>query len=196
MIIQKNKLNLGSGRKVKEGWTNVDLTDKHGAEVIHNLENFPYPFKDNEFDYILMDNILEHLEDTIKVMEELSRISKPNAIIRIIVPHCSGYMAFGSVTHKRFFSSGTFDTFEKDNWEKYSKVDFEIIENRLIWLDSRTWFLIRPLKILINKIINIKPFISERFLVYPLCGFDHIEFKLKVIKEDLAKEINDEEKRK
>ena len=35
------KLHLGSGLNIKKCWTNVDLTDKHGAEVVHNLEEFP-----------------------------------------------------------------------------------------------------------------------------------------------------------
>lgn len=44
------KLHLGSGLKVLKGYVNVDLTKKYGAEVVHNLEKFPYPFKNNEFD--------------------------------------------------------------------------------------------------------------------------------------------------
>lgn len=177
------KLHLGSGLKVLKEYINVDLTKKYGAEISHNLEKFPYPFKDNTFEEILIDNVLEHLEDTIKVMEELHRISKKNAIIKIIVPHSSGFMAFGSITHKRFFTSGTFDTFIPGNWEKYSRVEFKIMEKKLIWFDSRNWLWIRPIKKIINQLININYFISERFLCYPLGGFDHVYFKLKVIKK-------------
>ncbi len=176
------KLHLGSGLNIKKCWTNVDLTDKHGAEVVHNLEEFPYPFKDNTFDEIFMDNVLEHLGNTIKVMEELHRISKPNAIIRIIVPHYSGCMALGHITHKRVFCAGTFGNFEPSCWEKYSDVEFKVLENKLIWLDCRNWFWIRPIKKIIDYLINIKPFLSERFFCYPLGGFDHIRFKLKVLK--------------
>ncbi len=176
------KLNLGCGLKILKGYVNVDLTKDNGADMVHNLEEFPYPFKDNTFDEILMDNVLEHLEDTIKVMEELHRISKENAIIRIIVPHYSGCMAFSHLTHKRFFGSVTFDNFKPLNQEKYSNVEFDIIKNKLIWFDCRCWFWIKPLQMIIDKIINIKPFMSERFLANLLGGFDHIEFELKVIK--------------
>ncbi len=176
------KLHLGSGKKILKGWTNVDLTDRYGAEVVHNLEELPWPFKDSSFDEILMDNVLEHLPDTNKVMEELHRISKPNAIIRIMVPHYSGCMAFGHITHKRFFGSGSFDNFEPGNWEKYSNIEFMIMEKRLIWLDCRNWWFIVPLKKAIDFLINIHPFMAERFLAYPLGGFDHLFFKLKVLK--------------
>lgn len=176
------KLNLGSGLKVLKGYVNVDLTKKYGAEIVYDLEKFPYPFKNNEFDEILMDNVLEHLDDTIKVMEELHRISKPGAIIKIIVPHYSGAMAFGHITHKKYFGSGSFDNFQPGKLEKYSNAEFQILEKRLIWLDSRDWFWIRPFKKIIDQLINLKPYISERFLCYSLGGFDHVYFKLKTIK--------------
>lgn len=181
--IVTKKLNLGSGLKILKGYTNVDLTKKYGADVVHNLEKFPYPFKDNEFDEILMDNVLEHLKDTIRVMEELHRISKHGAIIKIFVPHFSSFMAFGNVTHKRYFTSESFDTFQSNNWERYSKAEFKILEKRLIWLDSRNWVLIRPIKKIIDKLINLNLYVSERFLCYPLGSFDHIYFKLKVVKK-------------
>jgi ubiquinone/menaquinone biosynthesis C-methylase UbiE len=181
-LINPKKLHLGSGLKVLKGYINVDLTKKYGAQVVHDLEKFPYPFKNNEFDEILIDNVLEHLQDTVKVMEELHRISKPGAIIKIIVPHSSGYMAFGSVTHKRFFSSGSFETFKPGYWERYSKANFDILKIKLIWFDSRDWFWIRTIKKIMNKVININHFVSERFLCYPLGGFDHIYFELKKVK--------------
>ncbi|MCK4553267.1 methyltransferase domain-containing protein [Candidatus Pacearchaeota archaeon] len=183
------KLNLGCGLKPFEDYVNVDMVKRKGVDVVHNLEKFPYPFKNNEFDEVYMDNVLEHLEDIIKVMEELHRISKPNAIIKIIVPHYSSCMALGHITHKRCFSSGTFNNFEPDNWEKYSKAEFKILKNKLIWLDCRDWFFIKPLKFLIDRLINIKPFLSERFFCYLLGGFDHIYYELKVIKKE--SQIND-----
>jgi len=43
------KLNLGCGTKYFKGWTNLDISDKDmygnkiNADVVHNLEKFPYP---------------------------------------------------------------------------------------------------------------------------------------------------------
>ena len=154
------KLNLGSGLKPEKGYINVDFVKREGVDVIHNLEKFPYPFKDNEFDEVLVDNVLEHLEDTIKVMEELHRISKHNGIIKIIVPHYSSCGAFNHLTHKRYFGSSTFDSLEEDRWQYYTKVRFKILENRLKWFSMRNWIWIRPLKYLIDGIININPIIA------------------------------------
>ena len=178
------RLHLGCGLEYKEGWINLDFNEKLKIDVSHDLEKFPYPFEDNTFDEIFTENTLEHLKDVVKVMEELHRISKPNARTEIIVPHYSGCMAFSHLTHKSFFGSGTFSNFEKDSWEKYSEVEFKILKNKLIWLRCRNWFWIRPCKYIINKIININQFISERFLCYPLGGFDHIQFILEVKKDE------------
>ncbi len=182
------KLNLGCGKDYKEGFINVDFCvgDTFKVDVNHNLEKFPYPFKDNEIDYILMDNVLEHLEDKIKVVEELHRISKPNATIEIYVPHCSSSMAFGNPTHKSFFSSSTFINFEPGSWEKYSEKEF-YVKSKLIWLDSRDWVWIRPLKKLMNWLINKNHFITERFFA-SIIGIDHIKFTLKVYKPKEIKE--------
>ena len=135
--MKKKKLNLGCGLKLLKEYINVDRTNKNGADVVCNLEKFPYPFKDNEYDEILMDNVLEHLENTIKVMEELHRISKPNGIIKIIVPHYSGNMAFSHLNHKTFFGTGSFNCFGTSEDDGDSKVKFKILEKRLIWFDSR-----------------------------------------------------------
>ena len=126
------KLNLGSGLKVLKGYVNVDLTKKYGAEIVYDLEKFPYPFKNNEFDEILMDNVLEHLDDTIKVMEELWRISKNGAKITIFVPLSPTYWGFLDPTHRQFFTFNTFDYFTKEHvLNYYSKARFKIVYRRI-----------------------------------------------------------------
>ncbi len=98
------KLNLGCGGNYLKNFTNLDYNKENKADVYHNLEKFPYPFKDNEFDYILMDAVLEHLENPVKVLKELKRISKKDSIVKIKVPHFTSTIAFGDLTHKHFFS--------------------------------------------------------------------------------------------
>ncbi len=172
-LIKLKKLHLGSGLKILKEYINVDLTKKYGAEVVHNLEKFPYPFKDNEFDEILIDNCLEHLEDTIKVMEELHRISKPGGLIKIIVPHSSGYMAFGSVTHKRLFTSASMSFFEKGSKEKYVKNYFKVIHTELRL--NRGFILGK----IITKLSNINKFTQKIFERHFGIRYDEVLFILK-----------------
>ena len=51
-------LDLGCGKKKRPGSVGVDHLDRHAADVIHDLNVFPYPFPDNECDVIYLDNVL------------------------------------------------------------------------------------------------------------------------------------------
>ena len=48
------KLNFGCGRDIKKGWDNCDKQEGKGI-ITFNADKFPYPFKDNTYDYILLD---------------------------------------------------------------------------------------------------------------------------------------------
>jgi SAM-dependent methyltransferase len=109
------KLNLGCGKKIKEGYTNADIARLDGVDQVFDFNFFPYPFSANEFDEILADNILEHLDDIPAVIKELHRISKPNSTIRIIVPYYNCYGAANDVTHKHYFSHLSFEPFYNPN---------------------------------------------------------------------------------
>ncbi len=102
------KLHLGCGLDYREGWVNVDSHAK--ADVKWDLNKFPYPFKENTFDYIYCSQIIEHLDPLEKVMEELHRILKKGGKVEIKVPYFRSSSAF-IFGHKTFFIWGTFDFF-------------------------------------------------------------------------------------
>ena len=71
------KLNLGSGSKILPGYTNVDKFDTYNPDIVHDLEKFPYPFKDSSFNVIYANQVLEHLEAPLdRILSELCRICK------------------------------------------------------------------------------------------------------------------------
>ena len=88
-------------------WDNIDMLDFGNIE--HNLNEFPYPIKNNTYDYIFASFILEHLTDLNKVFNELIRISKPNALIYIKVPHWNSYSAYGGIEHIHSFHKMAFE---------------------------------------------------------------------------------------
>jgi len=97
----EKKLNIGCGEFKKDGYINVDYYSVSEPDVKHDLNKFPYPFKDNEFELIEAEHILEHLDDPFRVMKELHRISKNNGLIIIKVPHFS--RGFTHPEHRRGF---------------------------------------------------------------------------------------------
>jgi len=106
-----HKLDLGCGLRKRPGAIGIDVNPRSQADVVHDLNRFPYPFPQNHFDEIFCDNVLEHLDDVIKVMEELHRIAKPSAIVTIIVPFFPNRYANTDPTHKHFFGLHSFDYF-------------------------------------------------------------------------------------
>lgn len=110
--VTKKILDLGCGNRKKPGAIGIDCNPKTCADVVHDLNIFPYPFENASFDEIYADNILEHLNDLIAVMEELFRISRSGAIIKINVPYFRSKWAFIDPTHKHFFTTESFTYFD------------------------------------------------------------------------------------
>lgn len=174
----KEKLNLGCGREILKGYVNLDRIQLKGIDIIQDLDQFPYPFPDNQFTEIRMKSIMEHLSDVQKTLEELWRISKPNATIIIRVPHFSSLGAFVDPTHKRFFTYYSFDYYcseakkEINDFNYYSKAKFKMKSRRIIYPKY-----LKPLEWLVNKIPKFHEIILRKFL--PVRS---LHFQLKVVK--------------
>jgi ubiquinone/menaquinone biosynthesis C-methylase UbiE len=156
---EMKKLNLGCGADIKEGYINLDFMKLPGVDIVHNINQFPWPFKDNEFDLVFASHVLEHVEDLVKTMKELKRICKNNAKIIIRGPHFSCGVSYRDPTHKRFFSYFTFDYFEKG---EYNLPKFKIVQKKLNFTRQSAIFL----NFFINPFINLIPAIYERFLCW------------------------------
>lgn len=100
------KLNLGCGDDIREGWINVNLFPHEGADIVWDLNKFPYPFKDKSADYILLDNILEHLDDTVLTVFECHRLLSDTGTLEIKVPYMFHSL---SIYHKKFFNERSLD---------------------------------------------------------------------------------------
>ena len=104
-------LNLGSGRRPIEGAVNLDNKRLPGVDWIFDLENtikIPLPFRDNTFSEVKAFHIMEHIRNFIPLMNELHRVCKIGARIRIDVPHYTNPLFYDDPTHVRSFSSRTF----------------------------------------------------------------------------------------
>lgn len=104
-------LHVGCGPSKLAGAIGLDVNPASSADVIHDLEHFPYPFQDDEFDEIVCEHVLEHLTNLIRVMEELHRITRPGGRIRVTCPYFSSIYFYRDPTHRTFFTAHTFDYF-------------------------------------------------------------------------------------
>ena len=85
---------------------NCDIQVAKGIQKSFNFEKFPYPFKDNEFDFIYSNSVFEHLtnDKLPQIVNELHRITKKGGIIVTRVPYAKSLQAFDDPMHKTFFT--------------------------------------------------------------------------------------------
>ncbi len=102
-------LHIGPGKKGLPGAVTIDVLNLPGVDTVHDLDVLPWPFQDNEFDFIFAHNVFEHLDKQVLVMEEMWRILKPQGRIVITVPYFRSPDAFTDSTHKHFFTSQSLD---------------------------------------------------------------------------------------
>lgn len=177
--MKKQILHLGCGNSKKPGAIGVDILAGTHADVIHNLNKFPYPFKSSMFNEIIAENIMEHLENIPKVMEEIHRISRSGARIKISTGHFSSVDSFTDPTHKHFFTSRTFDYFipKTDLYKyQYSKLEYKKISVHVGTSNPKS-IILKVLLAIINKYLI---YYEKRFaFLFPVGS---ITYELEVVK--------------
>ncbi len=127
------KLNLGCGRDIRKNYVNIDFTKMLGIDVVHDLNKFPYPFKDNTFEEIECRHVVCLLEDPVKVMEELHRICKNGAIIKIFDVYYNCSSPGNDPYLKRTFNENSFNWLDKTySTGYYTSRHFKILKRDLI----------------------------------------------------------------
>ena len=163
------KLNLGCGSKKLNGFSNCDNNKSVKPDKFLDVDHFPYSFPRNYADYILLDNVLEHLENIPSVMKELHRILKPNGRLEIFVPYAKSDGAIQDPTHTHFFTENSLQYFEtKSSYLYSSPYTFTILVSKLENAN----------KTRLSKLRSIIPF--KHMLRYILFNmFDQVHFVLK-----------------
>jgi SAM-dependent methyltransferase len=127
-------LHLGSGTKYRPDAVNVDLTSDTNPDVVHDLNVRPWPFETSVFDEVHAHDVIEHLDDVLKTLEEIHRVSRPGAMVYLTVPHFSSDGAFTDPTHRKYFGATTFDYFTEGHPNSfYTRVRFRIVERQIVF---------------------------------------------------------------
>lgn len=98
-----DRLNVGCGELIREGWTNIDLYPAKGAYYVD--VNNGLPFNDSTFNHIQCEHFLEHLEQEngIFFISECRRVLRTGGTIRFIVPDAEKYFAAYITGDAEFF---------------------------------------------------------------------------------------------
>lgn len=169
-------LDLGCGWAKESGAVGVDRSPLSTVDVMCDLADFPYPFAAHSFDKIILNDVIEHLPDTVKAMEEIYRLCAPGAKVLIRVINWNSQYNAMDPTHVRTFHEKTFHFFGtyKDR-AYYSNADFEVVKvdkiynerakklffNNTNWLERASHYLNNVLEDLHFELKANKPQVSD-----------------------------------
>ncbi len=175
---------LGCGEHKTAGAFGIDSVLMPGINLVHNLQIRPYPLPDQCADEIILSHVLEHFAEPLPVLEEVWRIARPGAHVRIRTPHYSGRFAWKDPTHRRAFSSESFHYFGENNYSYYTTARFRVRSVRLkYFMEGEQWpWPNRVFGRLVQRLLDKHPTISERFLCYVVGGIDELQVSLEAIK--------------
>jgi SAM-dependent methyltransferase len=108
-----------------EGWadlTTIDHDPNCGADVVHDLEQYPWPFEDNSFDECHAYCVLEHLgrqgdyKSFFATFAEIYRILKPGGILGAFCPSWQSEWAWGDPSHTRIISPASLVFLDREQY--------------------------------------------------------------------------------
>ena len=147
-------LDVGCRDRKEHNFVGVDWRGREGVDVVHDLEQFPYPFEDERCLTIKCAHVIEHIRPWLvfEFMNELWRLLKPGGQLAISAPYAGSPGWFQdpshctSVTEKtwQYFdpSSPSYEQYEPKPWRVEHSAykpggNIEAILKKLIPLDVR-----------------------------------------------------------
>jgi len=176
----QKRLILGAASAIDHDGVTVDNDPNQKPDVLHDLNDIPWPFEDNQFKEVICHHVIEHLDDIFKIMGELYRVCDSEGTVYIEVPHFSCWQA-NAPFHKLRFSYFALDGFleKREAW------------NRREWIISSAKFSLKRRELTfhrafrrfqLHRIFNRCPLTYERFWTY-LFPAEHLKFWLQPIKK-------------
>jgi SAM-dependent methyltransferase len=172
-------LDVGCGINKLKGSVGIDRNPASRADVLCDLDRFPYPFRDSSFDALQAVHVIEHLSDVIRTMEEFHRLVRDGGEVYIVTPHYTDFSSFCDPTHRWHLNSFSLRYFGPDHggFGYYSLTTFEEISVRVKLLALWRWL---GFELLVNSFPRYRRF-WEHYLCYVVRG-KVIEWRLKVLK--------------
>ena len=189
------KIDIGCYDSKKDGFIGVDVLHSPKVDIISCLPSLC--FADNSIDEIYSSYMLEHADNILDCVQEMYRVCKNGAIIRIIVPHGSNIYFWSDPTHKQAFSTRSFEYYDLEHSQRAGhpvylpKVNIKTHKVMLKWWSERNRIdkplikraILNVFNWLFSGLANLNHLLCERFWCYWVGGFFQVEFTLEVIKD-------------
>jgi Methyltransferase domain len=116
-------IDLGCGPDKVEGCFGVDSYQYDGnVDLVHDLNQYPWPIEDNSFDVIHARHFIEHIDDAVAFLRE----------VHITTPHFSSAGTWGDITHVRHLSAKWHASFTRPkHYLRYKLPIFSLVSNAI-----------------------------------------------------------------
>lgn len=172
-------LDIGCGVNKYPGAVGIDRLANTAADIVHDLDEFPWPIPDSSFDQLRLIHVIEHVGDVIRTMEEVHRVGRPGARVFVATPHYTDFSSFCDPTHRWHLNSFSLRYFGEDNagFGYYSPVRFREISTRVRLLALWRY---AGFELLVHLFPRFRRF-WEHYLCFLVRG-KSIEWELEVLK--------------
>jgi SAM-dependent methyltransferase len=161
-------LDVGCGLNKFPGAIGLDVNPRGRADVIADLDRFPYPFGDATFAEVRAIHVIEHVAQPIAMLEEFHRLLVPGGRAVVVTPHYTDFSSFCDPTHRWHLNSYSLRYFGDDNagYGYYSNARFREakVHVRLLALWRYLGF-----EFLVNRIERFRRF-WEHYLCFIVRG--------------------------
>jgi SAM-dependent methyltransferase len=114
MTDEKKILDVGCGWNKHPGAIGLDSNPRAKPDVVHDLGDIPYPFRESEFDEVIASHVIEHVPDMMAFISELHRVTRPGGRLKVLAPHYTNPDWASDPTHRNHLNSYTFNYFLED----------------------------------------------------------------------------------
>jgi len=161
-------IELGCGRKKKEGRITIDKVNLQEVDIVADLEGGLAFLPDGSVDEVHCRSVLEHIVNFEDLMAEIVRVLKKDGRAYVFVPHFSNPYYYSDYTHKRFFGLYSFYYFVGPEHQLRRKVPDYYTQTRIRILSQRLVFrssfkIINPFKKLFGWFVNLHTIIQQYY---------------------------------
>ncbi len=131
---RRTALEIGAGAVPHvPGAVRLDLAPACRPDVVADA-NRTLPFRNDSFDIVGAYDVLEHVDDLVRVVEEVHRVLRPGGVLQVTTPHFSSANAYTDPTHRRALGLRSFDYFAPGHpLGYYSDAQFRVRAARLMF---------------------------------------------------------------
>lgn len=107
-------LDVGCGETRQKNWIGMDIRKHKNVDIVHDIQELPWPIPSNSCLQVLMNHVYEHIEPRyrILVIDEIWRVLKPDGKLMLGAPYAHSARAAQDPTHYPCPNEITFTYFD------------------------------------------------------------------------------------